>query len=180
MSRRELFGWFRRPVLDAPAQVPRPVSKEPTPAPASEPASAPASEGDRAAAAFSLDTFYAARAADRTIPAFAIHGHTAAATTRVGLGRTGDAVTPAVEHGDAITTIAAGLVPAILAHRCLATRSFCSVCVERCPTPRAIIIELGRPRIDPVHCDGCGRCVTTCPAPVLAFALVPRAPKVSG
>ena len=161
MSRRELLGWFRRPTVDEPAVEP-PVA-EPV---AAEPASAPA---------FSLDAFYAKRDADRTIPAFAIRATAAAETTRVGVGPVAAAsAAPATAN---VTTIAPGLVPAVLEHRCLATRSFCSVCVERCPIPGAIVVALGRPRVDPAQCNGCGRCVVTCPAPVLAFELVPRVPK---
>ncbi|MBZ0237287.1 MAG: 4Fe-4S binding protein, partial [Deltaproteobacteria bacterium] len=67
-------------------------------------------------------------------------------------------------------------VPRVLESACLATRSFCSVCVERCPRPGAIVVAHGRPRVVPEACDGCGRCVAACPAPVLAFTLVARPP----
>ena len=66
------------------------------------------------------------------------------------------------------------LVPSVLAHACLATTSMCSVCVERCPRPGAIAVTAGRPRIVPDACDGCGRCLAACPAPTMAFTLVPR------
>lgn len=158
MSRRELLGWFRRPTVEEPAAV-EPVLAEPVRAPDDT---------------FSLDSFYAKRDTDRTIPAFAIRATVAAETTRIGVGLV-DAASAAPATDD-VTTIAPGLVPKVLEHRCLATRSFCSVCVERCPVPGAIVVTLGRPRVDPAQCNGCGRCVVTCPAPVLAFELVTRAP----
>ncbi|MBL8719107.1 MAG: 4Fe-4S binding protein [Myxococcales bacterium] len=56
---------------------------------------------------------------------------------------------------------------------CLAYRSFCSACAERCPVPAAIVVDaLGRPRVDESLCNGCGVCLTVCPAPVLAFEIV--------
>lgn len=164
MSRRELFGWLRRPAVDEPAPV-----EPPSPAPIEPPPPA---------AAFSLDAFYATRDADRTIPAFAIRATATAATSPVGVGPIAAASQPAPPADP--TRIAPGLVPAVIEHRCLATRSFCSVCSERCAVPGAIVVELGRPRVDPARCDGCGRCVLTCPAPVLAFELVPRTPGVPG
>ena len=63
-------------------------------------------------------------------------------------------------------------VPEIVAGHCLASGSFCSVCVERCPRPGAIVVETGRPRIVAAACDGCGRCIAAGPAPVLAIRLV--------
>jgi Pyruvate/2-oxoacid:ferredoxin oxidoreductase delta subunit len=57
--------------------------------------------------------------------------------------------------------------------RCLAwTTSFCTVCVERCPS--AIVVTGGRPRIVAEACDGCGVCVEVCPAPLRAIELVAR------
>lgn len=70
--------------------------------------------------------------------------------------------------------LAPGLVPEVLPHRCLATSSFCSVCIERCPAPGAIVTHQGRPRVVAELCHGCGRCIAACPAPILALALVPR------
>lgn len=53
---------------------------------------------------------------------------------------------------------------------CLAwQRSFCSVCVERCPAPGAILVAQGKPRVDPARCTGCGICVAACPAPTNGF-----------
>jgi Pyruvate/2-oxoacid:ferredoxin oxidoreductase delta subunit len=126
VSRRELFGMFRRP---APAVAPAAQDAAP------RPAAVPASTQDRApSATFSLDVFYAQRRAARLDP---------------------------------------GWLPEVLPERCLA-RSFCTICVERCPTPGAIASAGGSPRIDPARCDGCGICVRVCPAPTLAFQLVRR------
>lgn len=170
MSRRELFAWFRRPVEPAATE---PVRAEPTESGGQE------STADK----FSLDAFYANRDAHRTIPAFAIRAASVTPTSRVGVGPVHSAAQvpgePAIVVAGAVTAIAHDQVPAVLAHRCLATRSFCSVCAERCPVPGAIVVELGRPRVEPARCDGCGLCVLTCPAPVLAFELVPRAPRES-
>lgn len=66
------------------------------------------------------------------------------------------------------------LVPRIDGEACLATRTMCSVCVERCPRPGAIVVEAGRPRVVAAACDGCGRCLAVCPAPSLAIGLVAR------
>lgn len=66
----------------------------------------------------------------------------------------------------------------ILDRFCLAWQgSFCSVCVERCPVPGAIITEMGKPRIDPDLCTGCKICHDVCPAPKNAVFLVPRKPR---
>ena len=60
--------------------------------------------------------------------------------------------------------------PRIVPSACLAYRgTLCSTCVERCPLPGAVLVEQGRPRIDPQVCDGCGVCVGLCPAPVPAI-----------
>ncbi len=54
----------------------------------------------------------------------------------------------------------------ILESNCLAhQKSFCSVCVERCPEQGAVVVTLGKPRIDPARCTGCGLCADACPAP---------------
>lgn len=66
----------------------------------------------------------------------------------------------------------------ILDRFCLAWQgSFCSVCVERCPVPGAILTERGRPRIDPDVCTGCQICQEVCPAPKNAIFLVARKPR---
>ncbi|MCL4223093.1 MAG: 4Fe-4S binding protein, partial [Myxococcales bacterium] len=88
------------------------------------------------------------------------------------LARRGLAAAPA---GRAAFALPPALVPSVLPHACLATTTFCSVCVERCPRPGAIVVAAGRPRVVPEACDGCGQCVAVCPAPINGFALVPRA-----
>lgn len=63
----------------------------------------------------------------------------------------------------------------ILDRFCLAYQgSFCSVCSERCPEPGAIVVEQGKPRVDPDHCTGCRICHEVCPAPKNAVFLVAR------
>ena len=59
-------------------------------------------------------------------------------------------------------------------HNCLSwQRSFCTVCVERCPVPGAIAQEGGRPRVVAEICTGCGVCQHVCPAPVNAVMILP-------
>jgi Na+-translocating ferredoxin:NAD+ oxidoreductase RNF subunit RnfB len=63
---------------------------------------------------------------------------------------------------------------------CLAYQnSFCTVCVERCPIPNAIVSARGIPRVDPALCDGCGLCVKLCPALEPAIRLFPRPPQAA-
>lgn len=63
----------------------------------------------------------------------------------------------------------------ILDRFCLAHQgSFCTVCSERCPEPGAILVEQGKPRVDPDHCTGCRICREVCPAPKNAVFLVAR------
>lgn len=38
----------------------------------------------------------------------------------------------------------------------------CGACAAYCPVPGAMIWELARPRIDPVHCTGCALCREAC------------------
>jgi len=174
VSRRELFGFLRRP--PAPARAPADPSPSPRPPPAASPA------------AFSLDAFYGARTSPPALPTFTVRTPDAQAiathATRVGAGPSACAELAGAGAGEGRevvkvdtvpeTKIAPAQVPVVLESACLATRSFCSVCVERCPRPGAIVVELGRPRVVPEACDGCGRCVAACPAPVLAFALEAR------
>lgn len=68
------------------------------------------------------------------------------------------------------------LVPVIAPTACLATTTMCTVCVERCPRPGAIVTVGRTPRIVDAACDGCGRCIAACPAPTLAIGLTPRGP----
>lgn len=66
----------------------------------------------------------------------------------------------------------------ILDRFCLAWQnSFCSVCVERCPVDGAIIVQQGKPRVNPDLCNGCRICHDTCPAPKNAVFLVSRKPR---
>lgn len=59
---------------------------------------------------------------------------------------------------------------------CLAhTGSFCTVCSERCPVPKAIEVIAGRPTIRPDECTGCGTCAAVCPAPTNAVVVMPLA-----
>jgi ferredoxin len=63
--------------------------------------------------------------------------------------------------------------------KCLAHRGqMCSVCRERCPIPGAITLTDHKPSIASDLCDGCGLCVQSCPAPILAIRFVapPRPP----
>jgi ferredoxin len=176
ISRRDLFRVFRSPdqavsAEDAStAEAARAMPAEPAPV-------VPAVTSE-----FSLEAFYAARA-PAELPAFtvAVPEH-ATPTTRIGLGRTtgldrADASAGATSggaRGAGATPIAPTLVPRVLPHRCLATTSFCSVCVERCPIEGAIVVTLGRPQVEAHRCDGCGKCIAACPAPILAFELRAR------
>ena len=65
----------------------------------------------------------------------------------------------------------------ILDRFCLAWQgSFCSVCSERCPVEGAIVLEQGKPRVNPDLCTGCHICHDVCPAPKNAVFLVARKP----
>ena len=66
----------------------------------------------------------------------------------------------------------------ILDRFCLAWQgSFCSVCVERCPEPGAIVTTMGKPRVNPDLCTGCRMCHDVCPAQKNAVFLVARKPR---
>jgi ferredoxin len=165
-TRRELFGLLRPRRAEAAVEAPADEEVAPTPAP-------PVDTG------FSLDRFYAGRGGGgdtpSAIPHFAVRTETPVPTSRIGTGLTGRAQSRA--PGDArvdVTPIPPALVPRVLAHACIALTSFCTVCSERCPVPGAIVMTAGRPAVVPAACDGCGRCVATCPAPVLGFELVRR------
>lgn len=70
---------------------------------------------------------------------------------------------------------AESFVAVIRAWKCLAhTGGFCSVCVEHCPTPGAITVDHGKPRIELDRCTGCSACIDVCPAPDPAIQRVPR------
>jgi len=69
-------------------------------------------------------------------------------------------------------------VALILDRFCLAYQgSFCSVCLEHCPEPGAILITQGKPHIETDACTGCKKCQEVCPAPKKAVFLVARKPK---
>lgn len=68
------------------------------------------------------------------------------------------------------------MVAVIQGRFCLAYRSFCSVCVERCPVPGAITVERGIPSVNAAACTGCGICAQVCPAPRNAILQTPRRP----
>lgn len=62
----------------------------------------------------------------------------------------------------------------ILDYNCLAHQGgFCSVCHEQCPTPDAITVMQGKPRVNTDACTGCGICHYACPAPTNAIAIMP-------
>lgn len=55
-----------------------------------------------------------------------------------------------------------------LTKTCIALRTgACTVCKEKCPEEAITLDERNRPVIDPELCNGCGLCVTMCPANVL-------------
>jgi len=91
------------------------------------------------------------------------------------LDESSPAETPAPFHAPADDTPQLAL---ILDRFCLAWQgSFCSVCVERCPEPGAILTEMGKPRVNPDLCNGCRICHDVCPAPKNAVFLVARKPR---
>ncbi len=63
---------------------------------------------------------------------------------------------------------------------CLASGSFCSTCVERCPAPGAIEAPAGRPTIVEDRCTGCGICQHVCPAPRNAVLIVAPPERMEG
>lgn len=66
-------------------------------------------------------------------------------------------------------------VAIIQGRRCLALKSFCTVCSERCPVPGAIFTGQGMPMVSRDLCTGCGICQQVCPAPENAVLLLPNA-----
>jgi len=123
-----------------------------------------------AARPFSLDDLYAQRksAPASPMPTFRVF-HDVAPVPTSSIGTPVGAPTQAPRP---VPRPFAG-VARVRADACLAYRSFCSACAERCPLPNAIVVDaLGRPRVDESLCDGCGVCLTVCPAPVLAFEIV--------
>lgn len=49
----------------------------------------------------------------------------------------------------------------------------CTICVEQCPVPGAIVVDNGMPSVDNTKCTGCGICHYACPAPTNAIAMMP-------
>ena len=71
-----------------------------------------------------------------------------------------------------------GELALILDRFCLAHQgSFCSVCIERCPEPGAILTENGKPCVVADLCTGCRICHDVCPAPKKAVFFVSRKPR---
>jgi Pyruvate/2-oxoacid:ferredoxin oxidoreductase delta subunit len=141
------------------------------------PREAPREEARRG---FSLDAFYGARDASSatSLPRFAVRAPAdPIETSRVGVPDVGRLERPAAGASPARARRAIDGVLAIRPGACLAwQRSFCTVCVERCPEPGAIAVDQGKPRVVPERCTGCGVCVEVCPAPLQAFEIRPREP----
>ncbi|WP_437573221.1 4Fe-4S dicluster domain-containing protein [Sorangium sp. So ce887] len=170
MRRRDLLRIFS-PGPEAPRGSTRAPAAAFAPARAAAFAPAPA-------AAFSLDAFYAQRVGagavtGETIPAFGISAPAEVPAPRAGAAE--QPSPPPWRRGGAEGALPPGAVLRLLPHACIALESFCSVCVERCPAEGALVMELGRPKLDEDRCTGCGRCVEVCPAPVRGFTVVPRA-----
>lgn len=72
------------------------------------------------------------------------------------------------------TASASNRVAIIQGRHCLALTSFCSVCVERCPVPGAMISQRGLPMVVGAVCTGCAVCQEVCPAPTNAILMLPR------
>lgn len=168
LSRRELFGLFRRREQPAPA-------------------------ADAPKAGFSLEAFYAAREQSgegRTggcLPAFSLRE--GLVVPQDGVSRIGMAPATTAAGASGVSTpsgVVRGAVPSaamtvrVRPRLCLAWQgSFCSTCSERCPVEGAIAMELGRPRVVEERCNGCGLCVQVCPSPLNAFEFVPSRVEVA-
>ncbi len=89
------------------------------------------------------------------------------------LGRAPESEEPATAVSEQVPQLAL-----ILDRFCLAWQgSFCSVCAERCPVEGAVIVQQGKPRVNPDFCSGCRICHDVCPAPKNAVFLVSRKPR---
>lgn len=153
VSRRTLLG-FLRPK----AEVTEPTGSTPEPP------------------AFSLDAFYAKRAAApdaAPLPPFAVKaGDAPVETTSVGTGSR-LARNPKARAAVRFEAARPGRRVEVVRSLCLAWQgSSCWTCSERCPVAGAIVLDAGRPTVDPVVCDGCARCVEACPAPQMALKFV--------
>ena len=124
--------------------------------------------------AFSLSGFYGAREVAPTddLPVFSLRcGLPDVETSSVGQTRAPAAPLPwAVQSATPIDGVVRVRTYACLAHR----GSPCSVCSERCREEGAIVVDAGKPTVNPERCTGCGACVAACPAPVNGFDVVPR------
>jgi ferredoxin len=122
---------------------------------------------------FSLGTFYGHRNASSSdaLPSFELRsGLPTTETSEVGTTHTPAAPPPwAVPAAHRIDGVVRVREYACLAHQ----GTSCSVCKERCPEERALVVRDGKPTVDPAHCTGCGACVGACPAPVNGFDIVP-------
>jgi Pyruvate/2-oxoacid:ferredoxin oxidoreductase delta subunit len=78
------------------------------------------------------------------------------------------AAPPAAAPGD--------LLAIVQGRHCLAAKSFCRTCLERCPVPGAMVIDHGLPMVVPSQCTGCGVCQQVCPAPTNAILMLRRKP----
>lgn len=170
MGRRDLFRLWRR----RPSEETQPGSEPATTAPVPQ-----------ALPAFSLGSFYSGRAghSEAAFPSFSpnidafARGAEAGCTAR-GTPELAAPTAPPPPWATRPTRsqrLAAHLVPLVRKDTCLAYRSVCSVCVERCPEEGAITLLDGRPLVVPERCTGCGACVGACPAPINGFSVVARA-----
>jgi ferredoxin len=172
-GRRDLFR-LRRPSAVVPEPSPAPNVAKASPAVAK---ASPATDG------FSLEGFYARREppTNTALPPFSLSARLTVdgspiapvATTARGTPELA-AYAPPPWAASSAPALAAGLVPRVRETTCLAFRSVCTVCIERCPEPGAIVVSLGRPTVVAERCTGCGACVGACPAPINGFEIVPR------
>ncbi len=179
LSRRDLFGLFRRRAESAPKPAPTPAPVVVPPAPAAAP---PAPGG------FSLEAFYSARehSGERTgtsLPVFSLREGLVVpqdGVSRIGMAPSAETPGACVSSEGQRAAAAAGMAVRVRPGLCLAWQgSFCSTCSERCPEEGAIAVEQGRPRVVEARCNGCGVCVQVCPAPLNAFEFVPSRPEVA-
>lgn len=78
------------------------------------------------------------------------------------------------KRAEAAKEAARAKVARIEQSQCLAYQSsFCTVCVERCPVPGAVLVREHRPQIQADLCTGCAECQRVCPAPINAIILEP-------
>jgi Pyruvate/2-oxoacid:ferredoxin oxidoreductase delta subunit len=163
LGRRNLLGLRRPPApegVGAPQNPPAPPRRD----------------------AFSLDAFYAGRAASTEahepgLRAFELRpGLPQVETVSIGTPELSALPRSALSRQHVATAPIDGIVRIETGH-CLAWQhSFCSVCSEHCPQPGAIVCEQGRPMVAEDACTGCGICVQVCPAPINAFVTVARPP----